>query len=145
MGFAMHELTVTDQPDPAASAAIDNTLLVHIRIHAGELTKTPLLVIVRDETGQFIGGLDGATYFGWLYVENLAVAEHQRRQGIGSSLLRAAEAEAVHRGCTHAYLDTFSFQARPFYEKHGYKTVGTLEDFPKGHARFFLQKRLGSE
>lgn len=141
----MHELTLTDQPNPAAAAAIDDALLAHIRIHAGELTKTPLLVIARDDDGQFAGGLDGATYFGWLYVENLAVAEHQRGQGIGSSLLRAAEAEAMHRGCTHAYLDTFSFQARPFYEKHGYKVAGTLEDFPKGHARYFLQKRLSSQ
>ncbi len=145
MGFAMYALTVTDQPDPAASATIDDALLAHIRTHAGELTKTPLLVVVRDETGQFIGGLDGATYFGWLYVENLAVAEHQRGQGVGSRLLRAAEAEAMHRGCTHAYLDTFSFQARPFYEKHGYTLAGTLEEFPAGHSRFFLQKRLGSQ
>lgn len=145
MAFPMHELTITDQPDPAASAAIDDALLAHIRAQAGELTKTPLQIVARDQNGQFAGGLDGATYFGWLYVENLAVAEHQRRQGIGSRLLRAAEAEAVRRGCTHAYLDTFSFQARPFYEKHGYTLAGTLEDFPAGHSRFFLQKRLGSQ
>jgi hypothetical protein len=41
-----------------------------------------------------------------------------------------------------AYLDTFSHQARPFYEEFGYVVFGTLDDFPKGHARFSMRKRL---
>jgi hypothetical protein len=41
-------------------------------------------------------------------------------------------------------LETHSFQARPFYEKCGYKVFGTLEDYPPGHAKFFLRKRLAA-
>lgn len=40
------------------------------------------------------------------------------------------------------YLDTFDFQARPFYERHGYEVFGTLDDYPPGHSRFFLRKDL---
>jgi hypothetical protein len=40
------------------------------------------------------------------------------------------------------WLDTFSFQARPFYEKLGYEVFGQLEDYPRGHSRYFLQKRF---
>ena len=52
------------------------------------------------------------------------------------------EAEAIRRGCKGAYLDTFSYQARPFYEKLGYEVFGTLDDYPTGHQRFYMRKRL---
>ncbi|MDB5536981.1 MAG: Acetyltransferase family protein, partial [Devosia sp.] len=40
------------------------------------------------------------------------------------------------------WLDTFSFQARPFYEKLGYSVFGTIPDYPPGGARYFLSKTL---
>jgi hypothetical protein len=52
------------------------------------------------------------------------------------------EAEAIRRGCHSAYLDTFSYQSRPFYEKLGYEVFGTLDDYPRGHQRFYMRKRL---
>ena len=50
--------------------------------------------------------------------------------------MQAMEAEAIRRGCRGAYLDTFSYQARPFYERLGYEVFGTLDDYPAGHQRF---------
>ena len=88
------------------------------------------------------GGCIGRTYWGWLEIEYLAVAPELRRLGYGAKLLAAIEAEAIKRGCHSAYLDTFSFQARPFYEKQGYHVFGTLENFPPGHERYFLTKKL---
>jgi hypothetical protein len=41
------------------------------------------------------------------------------------------------------YLDTFHFQARPFYERLGYQLFGTLPDSPPGGMRYYLYKRLG--
>jgi GNAT superfamily N-acetyltransferase len=55
--------------------------------------------------------------------------------------MAAAEEEGRRRGCTAVWLDTFEFQARPFYEKLGYSNFGTL-DYPAGFKRFFLQKAL---
>jgi len=52
------------------------------------------------------------------------------------------EQAARQRGCQYAHLDTFSFQARPFYEDLGYTVFGTLDDYPPGHQRFFMQKAL---
>ena len=50
--------------------------------------------------------------------------------------------KAIERGCTNAHLDTFSFQARPFYEKLGYRVFGTLENHPAGHQHYFMTKSL---
>jgi len=60
----------------------------------------------------------------------------------GSRLMDNAEAYARERGCHSVLLDTHSFQARPFYEGRGYEVFGTLDDFPKGHKRFYLKKKL---
>jgi predicted N-acetyltransferase YhbS len=65
-----------------------------------------------------------------------------RGMGCGSQLLALAEEKACEQGAKNAYLDTFSFQAPAFYEKHGYEVFGELPDFPPGHQRFFLKKEL---
>ena len=76
-----------------------------------------LAIFVRDAEGQILGGLLGDTYWGWLYISILWIDERLRNQGYGEKLLAAAEQEAIQRGCTHAHLETMSFQALPFYEK----------------------------
>ena len=65
-------------------------------------------------------------------------------QGIGRKLMSLAEAEASSRGCSAVWLDTFEFQARSFYERLGYTCFGQLENYPKGFARFFMQKALSN-
>jgi hypothetical protein len=56
--------------------------------------------------------------------------------------MKRAELYAVELGCTDAFLDTFSFQARPFYEKLGYRVFGVLENHPAGHQHYFMTKQL---
>jgi len=84
----------------------------------------------------------GATVYGWLFTQLLVVPEHLRGGGIGKELMMQAEREAISRGCHSAWLDTFEFQARGFYEKLGYVSFGELQNYPIGFSRFFLQKSL---
>jgi len=84
----------------------------------------------------------GRTWLGWLYVELLYVPDGLRGGGLGRDLMLRAEAAARARGCTGIWLNTFSFQARGFYEKLGFTLIGQIDDCPVGHQRFFLQKRL---
>jgi GNAT superfamily N-acetyltransferase len=102
----------------------------------------PVNVLLRDDRERVVGGLIGATVWGWLEVKQLWVSDDHRGQGHGTRLLQMAEQEARRRGCHHALLDTFDFQAREFYEALGYRAFGGLVDFPRGHSRFFLQKTL---
>ena len=39
-------------------------------------------------------------------------------------------------------IGTFDFQARPLYEKHGYKQCGITRDYPRGHELYDFLKRL---
>lgn len=103
----------------------------------------PLVLLARDHEGTLRGGLLGGTHWGWLFVSHLWIDDGARGQGLGRRLVADAEAEARARGCRHAHLDTFSFQARGFYESLGYAVFGELRDYPPGHARYFMRKDLG--
>ena len=54
-----------------------------------------------------------------------------------------AEALAVERGAFAATLETHGFQAPDFCTRRGYSGFGRLDDYPPGHAKPFLCKRLG--
>jgi ribosomal protein S18 acetylase RimI-like enzyme len=101
---------------------------------------TPLDILIRNEAGEILGGLISSTYWGWLELNILWVAEGLRRLGHGRTLLRMAEAEARTRGCAHVMLTTYSFQARGFYEKEGYRVVGEMVDYPPGAVYYWMRK-----
>jgi ribosomal protein S18 acetylase RimI-like enzyme len=102
----------------------------------------PVGVYAMDADNAVLGGLMGQIWARWLHVGTLWVDERARHRGLATRLMKVAERYAVEKGCTNAFLETFSFQARPFYEKLGYKVFGTLENYPEGHRQFYLAKRL---
>src|SRR5215471_4012168 len=107
-----------------AQAAVREALAGPLVAYNTRKTKThdyrPLVLTVHDEKDAIIGGLWGRTAFSWLFVELLFVPEALRRRGIGKELMSRAESEAIVRGCHGAWLDTYEFQARGFYERLGY-------------------------
>lgn len=106
-----------------------------------ELVKT-VQVYLRDRDSRVLGGVVGHLFGGWLNVSLLWVDEEHRNRGNGTRLLRIIESEAIKLGCRYAHLDTYSFEARPFYEKHGYSLFATLDDYPIGFSKYFLKKKL---
>jgi GNAT superfamily N-acetyltransferase len=110
--------------------------------HAGPDKFASLCLVLTGPDDQIVGGLAGATYWDWFYIDVLWVREELRGQGYGRRLLALAEQEARQRGAKSAYLDTFSFQAPDFYMRHGYQVFGELPDFPAGHRRYFMTKQL---
>ena len=104
-------------------------------------TSTRSLAVFARRDAEIVAGLFAFTHWNWLEIRHLWVAEALRGNGLGRQLMFSAEREARNRGCDHAHVDTFSFQAVPFYERLGYSVFGRLEDYPAGHTRVFLQKR----
>lgn len=135
---------LTDAPEPAERDAVFAGLRAYNDAQLGEgvFERRPLAILLRDAAGRTLGGLIGLTAANWLYVETLQLPPESRGQGLGRRILEMAEAEARARGCIGIRLDTYSFQARGFYEKAGFSVFGTLEDCPPGHARFSMMKRL---
>jgi ribosomal protein S18 acetylase RimI-like enzyme len=99
-------------------------------------------VFMRDRKNRVVGGVLGHTFGDWLHIDILWVEESFRNKDNGTKLLKMAENEAVKRGCKHVDLDTMSWQARPFYEKHGYTVFATLDNYPEGHRKHFMKKDL---
>ena len=138
------QITLTDAPDDNALRTISRQI-TEFNQAASERPNDfrPLAVLLSDpETGETLGGLWGWTSFAFLHIDLLIVPQSLRGSGLGRTMMLQAEAEAIERGCHGAWLDTFSFQARGFYERLGYTVFGSIEDYPPGHSRFFLKKKL---
>jgi GNAT superfamily N-acetyltransferase len=135
-------LTIEDDPRHADVRALEEGLYQYNVQQTGRNDGRWLGLFLRDADGTIVGGLSGWTWAGWLKVSILWLREDLRRQDHGTGLLKAAEAEAVARGCTRATLDTYSFQAPGFYQKLGYEIVAAVDDFPAGHTHYTLVKRL---
>jgi GNAT superfamily N-acetyltransferase len=134
-------IRATDQPDEAIRKAIVDPLIAYNESQTGRNDVRPLILAIEDANGRVLGGLSGQTAFDWLFVHLLFVPETLRGRGVGADLMRRAETEAVARGCHSAWLDTFEFQARGFYEGIGYTCFGELSEYPVG-GRYFMKKAL---
>lgn len=137
------KIVVTDSPDAADTAIVQEGLRAYNTSKAGRDDSRPLAVFVTDpQTGKVVGGLYGGSYLGQLRVDRFFLPEGLRRGGLGSRLLALAEEEGRRRGCTRIALNTLEIQARGFYQKQGYETAATLHCDPPGMTRYLMTKRL---
>ncbi len=133
-------ISVLDNPSDADRRAILTPLDAFNTARAGNENYEPIAVVLRDETGDIVGGLWAQLYFDWAFIELLFVPESLRGADFGSKLIREAEEIIKAKGAVGIWLDTFSFQAPGFYERQGYERFGTLENYPRGMKRFFYRK-----
>lgn len=136
------DLVATDSPPDEMFGTIFRNLRASSLAATGPAEHRLLAIPLLDDAGAVAGGLWGCTVATWLIIEMLFVPEASRCCGTGFALLRAAEREAVARGCRNAMLDTISPDAARFFERLGFARFGTLEDFPPGHRRMFYRKSL---
>ncbi len=97
---------------------------------------------LRDDEGRIVGGAHGELWGRSVHISAMWVAENQRGKGHGSALLKAVEDYAAKNGHLLAYVETTSFQARPFYEGLGYCVFGELVGIDDDCTLFFLRKDL---
>ena len=141
------DITIVTERDAHAAIAheIDGRLVEALRQNVPPNDAQQLTLVVR-RGGDLVGGMVGATSYGWLLVKMLWVAEGERGRGQGTRLMAQAEAVARSRGCHAAWLDTSSARAERFYARLGYAPFAALQneagEHPPGHRRAFLAKRL---
>ena len=131
-----------DNTETQKSQEIGDLIRSYNRSKREAAESEPLNLYVEDDSGQVMAGLVAETFGNWLEIEYLFVKEDLRGQGIGSQLLQQAESEAKKKNCRFAFVNTYQFQAPSFYQKHGYKEVFTLKDYPYTGQRHYYQKEL---
>lgn len=99
--------------------------------------------VIRGANGDVLAGINSKLYcWNCLYIDVLWVKEEFRKDGYGSALLNEVEKIAKEKGCKLIHLDTFDFQAKDFYLKHGYEVFGVLDDCPMEHKRYYMKKNI---
>jgi GNAT superfamily N-acetyltransferase len=133
------DLQFAQQAEIAILEGLGNNILEHLgEVELGK----PIRIFIRNREGGLVGGVIANCFGGWMYISLLWVDKSLRNLGYGTQLMQLVEAEAIRMGNTYAHVDTYSFEAKPFYEKLGYKLFATLEDYPPEHKKHFLKKRL---
>jgi GNAT superfamily N-acetyltransferase len=135
-------IRIVDQPEARDIARLEAEIDGFNQAATGLRDGRWLAAFVRAADGRLRAGLSGHTWGGCCEIRFLWVRDGERRAGLGSALLGAAEREARARGCDQVVLSTHSFQAPGFYRRHGYVEVGRVAGYPRGHAQIWLCKRL---
>ena len=101
-------------------------------------------IYLKDENHQVVGGVIAWMRPGikLLFIDTIWISETLRKQGYGTQLVLAAEAEGKRQGCTHAQVETLPFQAEQFYQKLGYYRIGVVEKFYGEHDAIYMLKNL---
>ncbi|MFH8343755.1 GNAT family N-acetyltransferase [Streptomyces sp. NPDC018045] len=128
--------------DPGLDKRLEDELDAFNAAATDHAEQADFSVRVTDAEGELIGGLSAWTWGGLCGIHLLWVREDSRAAGWGAKLLRAAEQEAVRRGCDRATVSSYTFQAPGFYERQGYVEVGRVPGIPGGHADVYLYKEL---
>ncbi|HWB52035.1 MAG TPA: GNAT family N-acetyltransferase [Stellaceae bacterium] len=136
-------VALTAERDARAEAVVTGGLDQYNRERIGRTDSQTLDLLVRDASGEIVGGLLGHTSLRLFFLDLFYLPPELRRGGLGSRLIAQAEAEARRGGCSAAFVITATFQAPGFYEKHGYRRFGEIACPPDGATRIFLSKPLG--
>ena len=130
-----------EPPDEAVTAQIHAGLRAfNRRIEGSE--RQPFNVVLRDGDGRLQGALLASVRFDVMNIQDLYVEEPHRRDGCGARLIAMAEEEALRRGARLSCVMTFSWQARPFYEKQGYVVYAEISYLDGTHTLYSLKKDL---
>ncbi len=98
-------------------------------------------IFVKDKD-EVVGGLRAVCYWNTLHIELLWLDKGIRGKGVGVQVIQRAEKFAKEKGYEKSFVETTSWQAKPFYEKQGYQLQYSIKDRPKGHESLYLIKEL---
>ncbi|MBU9808890.1 GNAT family N-acetyltransferase [Rahnella sp. SL6] len=136
-------LEVCANPNAEQLLPIEEGLNSFNDLMTGMSDRQQLSVLVKsNETGEILGGMQGRSSLGLLFIDLFYLPPELRNMGVGTEILNRFEEEGRKRGCTSAFLYTISFQAPDFYKKHGWQEFGRIGCKPEGTSRIFMKKSL---
>lgn len=135
---------IRDDHRPELTALLEERIYEFNSRATGIYDGTLLSASIIDESGKLVAGVSGHTWGGCCTIVLLWVDTALRGTGVGRALMKAAEDEAVRRGCRQIILSTHSFQAPQFYEKLGFRRIAAIPNNPVGHEDLIYLKELAS-
>jgi GNAT superfamily N-acetyltransferase len=114
----------------AKGESVDQAVHVGLRAFNRALVGWPerqnFNVVLRVEEDRLRGGILASLNFDTLVLEDVLVEQGSRHGDHGARLIALAEEEGHRRSAQLAVVSTFTWQARPFYEKLGYAVFAEL-------------------
>jgi ribosomal protein S18 acetylase RimI-like enzyme len=101
---------------------------------------SPYGIFIKDENGCIVGGVEGITMYGCLYVDMLWLREDLRHKGLGVRLMDDVEAIGRQRQCTFATVNTMDWEALPFYQSLGFAIEFIREGYENESKMYLLRK-----
>ena len=103
-----------------------------------------ICLFLKDDNDEVRGGLLSEVCWNWIEIHILYVDEELRTAGYGTQLMLEIEKIAREKECDFIKVDTLSFQALAFYQKHGYTVYGKLDNVGRHYEHYYLKKDLTS-
>ena len=94
------------------------------------------------DSSKLIGGASGWIQYQWYFLYHLWINEKYRKHKIGTKIIKKIERVAKENKCIGIRTETWSFQARGFYEKNDFVVYTELKDCPPGVTEYFFKKYL---
>lgn len=141
----MTEYTLAEDPNPTRDDlyVLTRGLIDNAKQKTTHATSTQgLAFFVRDQNQKIVAGVNGYTFYGCVYVDQLWVDAALRGKGYGKQLMLAAEKLGKERGCLFAAVNTMDWEGLDFYKKLGYEVEFERHGFLQGSVFYFLRKKI---
>jgi len=137
-----YQITFETNPSPDDIQVLGDNIMAHAKQQKNQDSLKFFAFFIRDENNKVMGGCNGCTLYGSLYIDQLWVADLLRDQGYGTQLIKAAEQFGHKHQCTFATVNTMDWEALGFYQKLGFEIEFVRHGFQHDSSFYFLRKQL---
>ncbi len=137
-----YQIIFESNPQQTDLDALGKGIMHYAKLKKGQSPIEFFSFFIRDEQEKILGGCNGNTLYGALYIDQIYVTESLRNQDYGSKLIHAAEQFGKEKGCTFATVNTMDWEALGFYKKLGYTIEFERHGFSHDSVFYFLRKEF---
>lgn len=137
-----YHLAFEANPSPDDIQILGDGIMAYAKREKGFSPLEFFAFFIRDDANKIVGGCNGNTLYGCLYIDQLWLDELLRQQGYGTQLVLAAEKYGKENGCSFITANTMSWEALGFYQKCGFKIEFERHGFLHNSIFYFLRKEL---
>lgn len=136
------EFIIDRAPDPQDLALLEERLAEAAVAAAGVGEESEFAIVVRDRHEAIVAGASASVWGGCCQVHVVWVHDALRTRGLARSLMAEIESEARRQGCRLVMGLTYDVLTSGFYDRLGYRTVGSIDDCPSGTTTRWYKKDL---